>query len=653
MAGEKWVGIRIRLIGCCFLAVFALIVARAFQLQVLASDDWRKRAERQHQKIIPLTPQRGTIYDRNQEALALSLEVDSIYADPSKISDPAHAARALSAALSLPYQSVQAKLASEKSFQWLKRQVTQRESQAVSELDIEGVNFIKEHRRYYPNSEIGAQVIGFTGLDPAGLEGVELAYDAEILGRGGYLVTERDALGRGLGAGAPVIEGGQGSSLYLTLDKNLQYLAEKELAAGVRQVQARAGTVVMLDPQTGQVLAMASQPDFNPNAFNQFRPEQWRNRTICDTFEPGSTFKPFLVAAALNEKLLAPQQRIFTENGKYVVGGRTIHDGRAYGNLSVTEILKYSSNIGMAKIAKMLERERAYRYLTAFGFGAPTGIGLPGEVGGVLRKPADWFEVDLAAVSFGQSVSVTALQLTSAMAAIANGGYLMQPYVVERVVDSFGQEIDYRRPKVVRQVISEEVSRQLRQMLSEITEEGGTGMRASVPGYRVAGKTGTAQKVDLVTGGYSADKRVASFIGMAPVEAPRLIILVVIDEPEGQVYGSLVAAPVFAKIAAQALRYLQVPPTEPITETARVQAPAAPVAAELAGAQALAGRMENGQLRMPDFAGLSYRQVLRVMEKTGINVKLNGSGRVLEQHPLPGQPVRYGTEVWVRFATPS
>ncbi len=656
---EKWVGIRIRLVGFCFLAIFALIVARAFQLQVLARDDWRKIAERQHQKIIPLTPQRGTIYDRNREALALSLEVDSIFIDTTKVVEPARSARALFTALSLPYPSVKAKLESKKSFQWLKRQVSERESQSVHELDLAGIGFTKEHRRFYPNSELGAQVIGFTGLDPAGLEGVELVHNAEILGQGGYLVTERDALGRGIGPGAPVIEGGQGSNLYLTLDKNLQYMAEKELAAGVQNARARAGTVVVLNPQTGEVLAMASQPDFNPNAFYNYRPNQWRNRAICDTFEPGSTLKPFILAAAFNEKLLSPGQRIFAENGSYKVGGRTIHDHQPYGSLTITEVLKFSSNIAMAKVGKMLERERTHRYLSDFGFGTATGVGLPGEVAGSLRKPSQWFEVDLAAISFGQGVAVTALQLANATAVIANGGKLMEPYVVESIIDSSGQEIERRTPTVVRQVVSEDVARRMRQIMSETTEVGGTGTLAAVPGYKVAGKTGTAQKVDPVTGGYSADKRIASFVGIVPADAPRLIILVVIDEPEKEVYGGLVAAPVFARIATQALYYLQVPPTEPIKAVAQTAAEEkqveetvepAPEEEELAAEEEVA---EIGGLRMPDFAGLSYRQVLQIMETTGINVKLSGSGRVIEQHPLPGKPIRYGSEVWVRFVTPT
>ncbi|MBE0598451.1 MAG: transpeptidase family protein, partial [Desulfuromonadales bacterium] len=459
----------------------------------------------------------------------------------------------------------------------------------------------------------------------------------------------------GLGSGAPVIEGGPGSSLFLTLDKNLQSIAEKELAAGVRQARARAGTVVILDPHTGQVLAMASQPDFNPNALSKARPSQWRNRAICDTYEPGSTFKPFVVAAALNEKLVRPEQKIFCENGVFRVGGRKIHDHHKYGELTVAEILKVSSNIGVAKLGKMLERERVHRYLTDFGFGSPTGITLPGEVGGLVRRPNQWFEIDLAAISFGQGITVTPLQLASGIAAIANGGYLMAPYVVQKVVDGYGQQTVTHQPTIIRQVVSEEVANQVRQMMLDSTLEGGTGTLAAVPGHRVAGKTGTAQKVDPVTGGYSVDKRIASFVGFVPALAPRLVILVVVDEPEGEVYGGLVAAPVFSRVASQALRYLNVAPTELVPEVvpAPLREERLPPVAKGVAAEVAAEEVEEEGLRMPDFQGMSCRQVLQVMEKTGINIKLQGSGRVVEQHPRAGQPIRYGTEVWVRMTIPT
>lgn len=648
---EKWVRIRIRLVGFCFIAVFGLVAVRAFHLQVVCQDDWKKRAERQHQRVIPLTPERGTIYDRNGEELALSIEVDSVFVEPAKITDPERTARALSAALSLPYASTKGKLESKRNFVWIKRQVSQRESAAVRELKLPGIGFTKEHRRYYPNSEVGAQVLGFTGLDPKGLEGVELQYDGVILGQGGYLVTERDALGRGLGPGDPVVKKGRGgSSLTLTLDKNLQYIAEKELAAGVREARAKAGTIVVLDPRSGAVLAMASQPDFNPNAPGKYRPDNWRNRAICDTFEPGSTFKPILVAAALNEGLVHPEQKIYCENGAFRVGGRTIHDTRRYENLTVAEILKVSSNIGTAKIGKMLERERFHNYIQAFGFGQSTGIHLPGEVTGLVRRPSQWFEIDLAAISFGQGISVTPLQLAAATAAIANGGYLMAPYVVEKIVDNYGQ-VEKHEQRLVRQVVSEKAARQVRDMMIAATEEGGTGTLASVPGFRVAGKTGTAQKVDPVTGGYSVDKRIASFVGFVPAEDPRLVVLVAIDEPTGKTYGGLVAAPVFSKFATQALRYMNVTPTIPVRQVAASPLPEIPPLPPVA-VQAESPEGED-LLRMPDFSGMSYRQVLQAMERTGINIRLEGSGRAVDQNPKAGRAVTFGSEVWVRFASPS
>ncbi len=650
----KWIRFRIRLVSAGFVIAFVLIVARAFSLQVLAQEQWQKRAERQHQKVIPLTPQRGTIYDRNGEELALSVEVDSIFVEPGKVTDPAGTARALSAALSLPYATIKARLESNRSFQWLKRQASLRESEKVRALNLPGVGFIKEHRRYYPNSEVGAQVIGFTGLDPEGLEGVELRYDPVLLGQGGYLVTERDALGRGIGSSGHLVQGGSaGQNLYLTLDKNLQYVAEKELAAGVRKARARAGTAIILDSRTGEVLAMASQPDFNPNAFNNFRPAQWRNRAVCDAFEPGSTFKIFLLAAAFNEGVAQPEQRIYCEKGSFRVGGRVIHDHRPYETLSVAEVFKHSSNIGVAKIAKTLERERYHRYITGFGFGSPTGIDLPGEASGLVRKPTQWFEIDLAAISFGQGISVTPLQLAVATAAVVNDGYLMAPYVVSRIVDGNGQEVERRQPKLVRQVVSAQTARRVRDLMILATSEGGTGTQAAVPGYRIGGKTGTAQKVDPVTGGYSVDKRIVSFVGFAPAESPRLVILVLVDEPEGQVSGGTVAAPIFARIAQQSLHYLNIPPSQPggaiplppVIETVLMPGPVGniPPVTDAPGTG----------LVMPDFTGMSYRQVLQVMERTGLNLRLNGSGRVVEQSPPAGRPVKYGTEVWVRFAAPS
>jgi cell division protein FtsI (penicillin-binding protein 3) len=655
---ENGVRIRIRLIGAVFALGFVLVAMRAFDLQVLQEQQWDERAERQHQKVIPLTPQRGTIFDSNGEELAVSVDVDSIYAEPRKLENRTDSARKLAKALDLNLRVVNAKLKGNNNFVWLKRQVTPAQSDQIKKMQLSGVGMIKEPRRFYPNSNIAAHLLGFTGLDPKGLEGLELKYDKMILGRGGYLVMERDALGRGLGAGTPQVQGAtRGHDLYLTIDKNLQYLAERELSEGLSESDAKAGTVVMLEPFTGKVLAMASYPEYNPNAFFRFKPYQWRNRAVCDSFEPGSTFKIFLMAAALNEAVISTTQKIDCENGTYRVGGKEIHDHKKYQKLTPAEIIKYSSNIGSAKIGKLLERKIFHSYIEAFGFGQQTGIDLPGEAVGLVRPPNKWFEVDLAAVSFGQGISVTPIQLATATAAIANGGYLMEPYIVDRVVDSLGQVTKQNQPRIVRKVVARDVAQVVSRMMEMTTEEDGTATNARVPGYRVAGKTGTAQKVDAVTGGYSSDKRVASFVGFLPVEAPRLVILVAIDEPKKGVYGGLIAAPVFSRIATQAMQYLKVAPKEempagePLPSLERIFVELKKP--ERSQGEEMAHYNTSGGPQMPDFKGLSYRQVLELMEDRQLNISFRGRGRVIEQSPQPGVSIPYGAQIWVRLAPPS
>ncbi|TLM65813.1 MAG: PASTA domain-containing protein [Deltaproteobacteria bacterium] len=681
---ERGVTLRIRLLALAFVVAFVLVGWRAFSLQILQKRDWVERAERQHQKSIPLTPQRGTIFDRNGEPMALSMEVDSVYAEPRKLADRDQAARLLAPILDLPQATVRAKLGGDKGFVWLKRQVPPTVSQRVRNLKLDAVGAIKEHQRFYPNSTVGAQVLGFTGLDPKGLAGIEASYDTTLLGRGGYLVMERDALGRGIGSGEPVIEGAtRGHDLHLTLDENLQYIVERELAAGVAEFNAKAGAVIVLEPSSGRILAMANQPDYNPNAVSRHKPQDWRNRAISDTFEPGSTLKVFVMAAGLNEGVVTPTQLINCEGGSWKVGGRVIHDSHPHGVLTAEEVLKVSSNIGSAKIGRMLERKRLYGYLREFGFGLKTGLELPGEENGILRDPSRWFEIDLATISFGQGVSVTPLQLAAATGAIANGGALMEPYLVEKITDGEGQVIEERQPKLVRQVVKPEVAARVTRMMETVTaEEGGTGAKARVPGFRVAGKTGTAQKVDPVTGGYSADKRIASFVGFLPADNPRLVVMVMIDEPRGQVYGGLVAAPVFARISTQAMQYLKVPPTEQLSpgetlptveeilaQAKKEQEAAAKEAKKAAESESEAAPEEPETVedvltadgsapaapagpRMPDFKGMSYRQVIEVMQTSGINVSLRGHGRVIEQSPAPGAAIPYGAPVWVRLAPP-
>ncbi|AAR36466.1 transpeptidase family protein [Geobacter sulfurreducens] len=648
---EKWITLRIRFIGGFFVLFFSLVVCRAFYLQVVKRDHLLKLADRQHQKIVPLTPARGTIYDANGSALAVSVEMDSCFAEPKSIADLDDAAARLSPVLGFPKETLLRKLQGNKNFVWLQRRLTPDVVKRIRALNIDGIGFVKETKRFYPNSEVAAHVIGFTGVDPEGLEGIELRYDSTILGGTGYLVTERDALGRDVALKGTVIQdGAMGHNVVLTLDKNIQYIAEKELAKAVDGSGARAGTAIVMDPHTGRVLAMANYPTFNLNAHGAYHQSLWRNRAVADSYEPGSTFKVFLIASALEEKVIRPGDRINCEGGSFSIGGRTIHDTHKYGSLSIPEILKYSSNIGSAKIGSRLGASRLYSYLRNFGFGARTGIDLPGEAGGTLRDWNQWYGIDLATVSFGQGVTASSIQLAAAFSAIANGGTLMKPYLVERVVDSEGNVIKSSSPQPLRRVVSETTAKNVARMMEGVAVEGGTGTNAAVEGFRVAGKTGTAQKVDPVTRGYSLTKRTASFIGFVPADRPRLTILVMVDEPKTSPYGGVVAAPAFSSIALQSLCYLKVPPDGIVRSKPKVVEAKAdqPTGDDLSAAEGEIVDAGEGVV-MPNFRGMSMRQALKTMEERGINVRLMGSGRAVEQSPLPGHRVGPSDQVWVKF----
>jgi len=650
---DKWARVRMRSVALFFCFFFLLVTTRLFYLQVLQKDRLVKLAERQHQRIVSLTPGRGGIYDANGAPLAVSIEMDSCYGETRNMENIPAAAAKLAPLIGMTPAQLEAKLKGAKNFVWLARRITPDVAARIKALQLEGVGFVKETKRFYPNSEVAAHVVGFTGMDPGGLEGIEKKYDSTILGNTGYLVTERDALGRDVDLkGGESKQGSKGSSVYLTLDKNIQYIAEKELAKAVETNRAKGGIAIVMEPDTGKVLAMANYPTFNPNTYFKYGPGALRNRAISDTFEPGSTFKIFLVASALEHRVISAGERFNCENGVYNFAGRTIHDTHRYGALSVPEILKYSSNIGAAKIGSRLGTDRLYDALTAFGFGQRSDVDLPGEAGGYLRQKDKWVPINLATISFGQGVSATALQIAAAVSAVANGGELMKPYLVDRLVDDNGIVVKQFGPQPVRRVISQQTAKAVSQMLEGVTNEGGTGTNAAVEGYRVAGKTGTAQKVDPNTHGYSATKRTASFVGFVPLDHPRLTIFVVVDEPGTSPYGGVVAAPAFSAIAQQTLCYLKVPvekgaPTKKKPEPAPVQA--APVQTDpMAEGGTVDGvGVETGI--MPNFKGMSMRQVLRIMEKSGLNVKLEGSGRAVEQNPAPGSRITTQDPVWVRF----
>lgn len=678
---------RLRLVTFCLSAVFLVIIGRAFYLQVITSQKWAQLAERQYRKTIRDESPRGTIFDQNNEPMALSIVVDMVYIEPNQPTSFPSAAKekekrreavaVLAATLSLPAAEITKKLHSNKNYHLIKRQISPEEGallrKKIKEQKLPWIGIKQEYRRYYPNAEIGAQLLGFTGLEHQGLEGLELKYNDLLLSQGkGLRESRKDNRGRVIGASQ---EKGKetlpGSSLVLTINQKIQFIAERELAEGLRSSGSKAGCVIVLDPATGKVLALANQPGFNPNALAEYRPGDWRNRALGDAFEPGSTQKIFTVAAALNEKVITPGQLIHCENGSYKVGGKIIRDHDPLGLITITEILKHSSNIGSAKIGKKLERERLYKYLSDFGFGAATGIDLPGESRGKLHKPGKWYEIDLAAISFGQGLTVTPMQTAAAMAAIANHGLLMQPHVVEKIIAGDGSETIIA-PKALRQVVSAETANIVRDMLMTVTEKGGTGTLAVVPGYRTAGKTGTAQKADAATKKYSVDKRVASFVGFIPAENPKLVILALLDEPKGQVYGGLIAAPIFSRVASQTLQLLGVSPTYP--EDRNKILPSAETIAKILGREGaeevvaldshtfddIVAVDDNGEAIpaepsgpvMPSFIGLSSRQVLEMAQENSLNLKLIGSGRVIEQDPIAGMPIPLGSGIWVRLEPP-
>lgn len=655
---EKWARVRIIMVSGLFACCFLAVAARSFHLQVLQHDQLVKLAERQHNRTIQITPARGGIFDRTGAPLAVSLEMDSLYAEPKRIADPAGTAAMLAPIIQAPKQELEKKLSSERNFTWLARQLTPEVSNKIRQLKLAGVGFVKENKRFYPNFEMASHVLGFTGMDPKGLEGIERRYDATILGSTGYLMTERDALGRDISVrNAVVRDATPGKNLYLTLDKNIQYFAEKELAKAVLDSRAKSGMALVADPATGKILAMANYPTFNPNSFRQYPTVQLRNRCVADSFEPGSTFKVFLLSAALEEKLVQPQDGINCENGRYSFSGRIIRDDHPHARVSVAEVLKYSSNIGSAKIGLKLGDDRLYRYLKAFGFGEKSEIDLPGEASGSLRPVSRWYGTDIATISFGQGVSATALQLVAATSAVANGGMLMKPYLVERVTDSNGQELQQIAPQPVRRVISAQTAATIARMMEGVTQKGGTGTNAAIEGFRVAGKTGTAQKVDPVSKGYSATKRTASFIGFVPADKPLLTILVVIDEPSTSPYGGVVAAPAFREIAYNTLCYLKASTAGNICElptpkqyAEQTEQPKAAQDTTIAAAEGGSIDAAGSGTAMPDFSGMSMRRVLQVMEKRQLNLQVRGSGRVIEQHPKPGQVIRGTDEIWVRLS---
>ncbi|MFL5354413.1 penicillin-binding protein [Archangium sp.] len=651
----KWLALRVKLLACFFVTLLLAAFGRAVFLQVVERDKLRGLAQDQYVRQIEIPARRGDIFDRRGTPFAQSVEVDSIWVDPSLLPDVKAASRALAKALKLDVEDVQARLTRARRFAWVKRQVTPREVEAVKALGLPGFGFTKEPKRFYPQKELGAHVVGMVGLDGHGLEGLELAFEDELSGQNSRMSGFRDAKGRKLlVTGVPDTLERQGASVTLTIDRHLQYVSEKALSRAVEESKAVAGMAIVLDPKTGEILAIANHPRFNPNTPGNEARSSIRNRAALDSFEPGSTMKSFVVAAALEHKAIKPDDTFFCENGSWVVGKHTIHDTHPYGWLTPQKVLQLSSNICAAKIAQQLGRERLVKAYHDFGFGERTGLALPGEARGSIPFPKA--EVSLATQSFGQGMTATAVQMAAAWGALANDGVLMRPYLVSKVVDPDGVVLLENKPIEVRQVVSAPTARKVVSMLESVVAKEGTAPKAAMEDYRVAGKTGTAQKADPVARGYS-DKRLASFVGMLPAENPRAVILVIVDEPKTDVYGGLVAAPAFKEIATAAMAHLAVPPSRevPLPSAALPVAAAQPLAkaepVRPVVEEAVTENAEPGSVRVPDVVGQAGREAVSKLLSSALEPQLLGSGRVVSQSPAAGSLVEKGARVTLELAT--
>ena len=652
-------GLRTRtlIFAACLAFAFLGLLGRLGYLQVWKHEEYSRLAENQHAKTVPLRPKRGPILDRTGQALAVSSRADTLYVTPGKVGDAGRLAARLAPILGEPPRDIARRLTVSKKFAPVRRRLTPDMARAVRDLNEPALALVDDSLRLYPNRELAAQLIGFEGAEGRGLAGVEQVWDAHLAGVEGRAVVERDALGREV-TGAPLVlkPSVAGQGIMLTIDATIQYLAEKEVDAAWRRTRAKAAMAVAMDPRTGEILAMAIRPTYNPNAFSAATDDDRRVRAVTDPFEPGSTFKVIMAASALEEGVIRPTDRVFGENGAITIANATIHDWKKYGWLTFAEVLQNSSNVGSIKVGLQLGKERYYRYMTGFGFGSPTSLGLPGESRGQLRAPKQWSGLSLATMSIGQEVSVTAVQMVAAFGAVANGGRLMQPQIVRAVLDAEGREVRPFEPKTVRQVISPETARTLTEMMVNVVANG-TGRHAAIPGYDVAGKTGTAQKMDPATKRYSRAPGVLSFAGFVPADDPRLAMIVLLDEPKNEKWGSEAAAPIFAAIARETLRYLNVPPRDsspvPIVRGEIVAAAPGGTRAGIAPAPAgaplpVAGpglelaAAGEGPAVMPQLAGLSLRQALEVLAPLGVRLEITGRGVVSGQSPAPGAELPEG-----------
>ena len=551
-----------RIISSILIVIFTLIVLeiRLYYIQVVSHRHYRRMADKQSFSVRQTDFKRGTIYDRNGKELAIEFEVSSVYAIPSLISHPEKTAKKLAPLLHVSEKTIYSKLHTSNSFVWLKRKINTEIAEKIEGLHLKGIKLINEGKRFYPENELASQVIGLAGLDNQGLSGIENSFDRTLRRKTKKTIGRKDGFGREVIAADTAYQTEvSGCGVVTTIDRVIQYIAEVELRKAYDETKAKLATIIVQDCKTGEIIALANFPSFNGNSYSPEKYKYLKNPAISSIFEPGSTFKPIVAAALLEENLVTLEDRFYCEEGMYLFNGLPIRDHESEGWLTFVQVLEKSSNIGMAKVGQLLGKDKLYQCARDFGFGNFTGIRLPGETPGILKNPKDWSEISLSRLSFGQGIGVTAIQLVCAFSCLANGGVLMEPMIVNRIVDRSEKVVKEFQPCPVRRVISYKTAKTLTNILCGIVKSG-TGKEARIMGYKVAGKTGTAQKFDPATGKYSDTNYIASFIGYLPAEQPKVTILVILDEPQGFYWGGSVAAPVFARVGLRIMRYLGIPP---------------------------------------------------------------------------------------------
>jgi cell division protein FtsI (penicillin-binding protein 3) len=670
---------RIVLILIALTGLWMMMIGRAAYLQLIPDARLKSLQKRQFETVVTLNPRRGDVVDRNGHELAVSMTSYSLFADPKILEEPKKVARLLSRELKVPLRQIEDKLRNRrKRFVWIQRHVDKPLHDVIAARKIRGLGFVEESRRVYPNDRLLSHVLGFVGREESGLEGLELKYDDHLEAAQKKVAVRKDARGR------PLIVNGQmfhqvpdGADIQLTIDRELQFVVEQELAQTVEKHEADSAVAIVLDAQTSEILAMAASPSFDPNRHADFSLNFKRNRTITDSYEPGSTLKTFVIAGALNEGLVEPNTRFDGQGGAMRVGKRIIReadDKHRFKMLTVSEILAVSSNVGTTKIALKMGQDRVERSLRAFGFGERSGVDLPGEVKGIIQA-RPWHDHLLANVSFGHGITATALQVANAYAAIANGGVLNRPFIVKTIRDHESGETIDRGPQEIRRALSPEAAAKMRLILTGVTSDGGTGINARVPGFPVAGKTGTAQKVNPHGRGYLPGGYISSFAGFLPANDPKFVIYVAVDHPRKEYYGSAVAAPVFSRVAKFAVRraglspvlitQANVVPQSPLAGQiqSRPLSRAVGVAPSLGGdglpkvpgeTALVAGRAPAGTATtVPELTGLTLREVLGRVTGTGISIKIRGRGFVTHTTPEAGELLSSAREITVHLAPES